>query len=114
VGRRRLDVRKPAFCEVPEAVAAASAGDRDLAPAFEELEHHSDVSTPVPAARLPGSDGAVDELAGQQRTAALELAEDVSAEARVLAQKLRSPTLPGVPVGSPAPHPRQDQREILD
>src|SRR5438093_6389482 len=73
VERRRLDVRKPTFCEVPEAVAAASSGDRDLAPAFEELEHHADVSTPVPAARLPGSDGAVDELAGQQRTAALEL-----------------------------------------
>jgi hypothetical protein len=62
------------------------ADDGDVAALLEELEHQSDLTVSPPAVRRPPR-RAVLELAGEQRTAPLELAQDVAPEARVLLEE---------------------------
>src|SRR5438477_735659 len=112
--RRRLDRWEPALREVPEPVTAAPAHDRNLTAALEQLEHHADVAIAEPAAGLPGTHGAVDELPRQERAASLELSQHVPAEGGVLPQELGAAPLRRVLPRAPAPHPGEEQRVILD
>jgi hypothetical protein len=55
------------------------------------------------------------EVAREHRSPPLELAEDVSPEARVGLEELVAALFPGVLVAAPAPpHPRLHERQVLD
>src|SRR5262249_43606154 len=61
--RYRLRLGIPTLGEVPETLSPAPADDGDVSAPVEDVEHHADVTASVPAARLPGSDRMVVELA---------------------------------------------------
>jgi hypothetical protein len=99
--------------EVPEALAAAAADDRDATAAVEDLEHDRDASASVPAVRLALRRRAVLDLAREERAAALELAEHVAPERRVRLQELVAAALPRVLVATAA-HAGAHERKRLD
>src|SRR5205807_2222571 len=88
---------------------------RDLPAHVKGLQHQADVPTSVPAVRQPVVGRLVLELAREERTAPLELAQHVAAKPRVLLQELAPPPValvrrrPAVP-----PHPCTEQRERFD
>ena len=112
----RLGRRIPAFGEIPQPLLSLSTGHRDDAVRVEDLEHQRDLAAAPPAMRLVRSrSGLVLELARRHRSVAVELAQDIALEARVLDEELGAPTLVRVAPTAPAPpHPRLDERQRLD
>src|SRR5207302_2497215 len=91
----RCRLGKPALRQVPEALLASPAGDRQPSLHPEELEHPVDVAAHRPAARLPVAAGGLLKVAGAQRPSGRGLAEDAISQVRVLGR-------PGRISGAPA------------
>jgi hypothetical protein len=83
-----------ALREVPQSLPPPAAGHRDLAAHGQKLEHLRHVAVVRPARRRPRLDVGVRDVAGDQRAADAQQAEDVAAEAVVA-------------VDPPAPPPRR-------
>ena len=84
----RLPSREAPLGEVPDALVALAADDRDLAAEPEDVEHPPERLAVVPAARAPLHDGAVLEVAREQRATPPELAQHVAPERRVRREPL--------------------------
>src|SRR5262249_32518730 len=109
--RNEVRLRPPTIGEIPQALAAATANACDLPAPMQRLEHQPDLPVPPPAVPAPAGPAAVLQLPAEQRPAALELAEDVPAEAGVLRDELLLPALLLVPRrASLVPDQRPDQR----
>src|SRR5439155_19826668 len=103
----------PALGEIPEPLFPAPADDRDHPASVQELEHQRHLAASPPVARFTGDHQVGFELAREQRPAALQLAQQVTAKPDVLLQELVAAPLPLVLDAAP-PHPGPDQREVLD
>src|SRR5205823_768353 len=106
-------LRIPALAEVPESLSVAPADDRDFAAAAQQLEHEAHLGSPPPDVMLFAHARVVLDLAREERTAPLELAQHVAAEGSVRLEEFRAAELPRVRAAPPS-HPRPDQREVLD
>src|SRR5262249_48696515 len=111
--RHRLRLGIPTLGEVPETLSPSPADDGDVSAPVEDVEHHADVTASVPAARLPGSDRMVGELAVEQRASSLELAEDKPAKTGIRLEELAGTSFPRV-LAALSTHPGPDERQILD
>ena len=111
--RDLLRLRVPALGEVPEPLPVAPTRNGDEAAAVEDLEHHGDAATSVPAVRSPREWCIALDLAREHRPVLLELAEHELPEAPVRGEELVSALLVRVLPPPPA-HPRLDKGEILD
>ena len=95
-----------ALGEVPSAMTALAADDRDLALAQQEVEHDRHLVGSRPAVRCATDLCGVGDVCGQQRTLRAESREHVVAESRVGVEPLaRALAL------RPAPHRREHQRQ---
>ena len=113
--RRRLGLGIPALGEIPQALATAAPGDRDLAVEVHRHQHQPDAPRTPPAMVALGADGQVFEVAGEEWPFGLEPADDVAPERAILGQELAHPPLAlVVPRALPVAHPGADEREILD
>jgi hypothetical protein len=111
----RLARREDALAEVPNPLLADAARDRYLAACLQHVEHEPHVAVAPPAVRLAAGRQVVLQFTRQQRAVALELAQDVAAEAGVLLQELADPTIPGGAAGASASHhPCPHERQVLD
>ena len=101
--------------EVPEPVAAATAGGRDLPALDEAVEHHPHVAVVVPAAGGPGHHAGVGQLAHRQRTVGAQPLEDVAPAVVVGPHPLPLGHLPVAQLALPRPlrHLGARQREVL-
>ena len=110
-----LGLREDALGEVPEALLADAAGDRDLAARGHDLEHQPHLAGAPPAVTLARRHQVVLEVAREQRAVALELAQHVAAEAGVRAQEVADPLVAlQLAAAAEARHPRPLQRQVLD
>src|SRR5205823_13850188 len=86
--RDLLRLRVPALGEVPQALALPAPDHGDEPLPREDLEHQSHLARAPPLVPVLADATRVRlDLPREQRAAALELAEDVALEARVLAQE---------------------------
>src|SRR4051812_9515298 len=98
--RHTLGLRIPALGDVPHALPAAAADDRDLSARAENFEHQSHLARAPPVVAVGALPAHVRvDLAREQRPALLELAQDVAAEGAVLVDELE-------PAPRPPPHAR--------
>jgi hypothetical protein len=113
----------PAPCQIPHALVALSANDRDPPRRPEYVQHLADVLAVVPPARAPRHLGAIIEVARSQRAAPPQLAQHVAREGRVRGPPLPDVGGPGGIAGWVAAHGRpvervvahrQDERPVLE
>src|SRR5439155_8023236 len=101
----------PPLGEAPEALPAAPPDHCHLADPVQGFEHLCDLAPAEPAMLAAPLRRPVLELARQERAATLELAQDVAAKPRVLAQELPPASVPAMRRDpSAAPHQGTDQR----
>src|SRR3954471_23159115 len=101
--RQRLGVGPHALRKIPESVSADAAGHRDLAAAGQHVHHQPQRAATPPRMPLVVPPRVIFEVARKQRPVPLDLAQDVSAETRVLPQEVLRPEIPlGLQVPEPA------------
>ena len=107
----RLGLGVPPLGEVPDALLALPADDRDLAARREALEHEAHLPRAPPAMALAAVAGRVLDLAREEGAALAELLQDVAPEGGVL---LEPGDDPQVERAVAAAHPRLEERQVLD
>src|SRR3954468_6194049 len=101
----------PALGEVPHALLAAPSDDGHLPARVQHAEHQPHLALAPPAVRVAPARPVVLDLAREQRSAPLELAQDVTPERRVLLQVVDQPAVERAVTPR---HARPDQRQVLD
>src|SRR5438067_2793806 len=102
----------PALGEIPQPLLALPSDDGDDAATFEQLERERDLAAAPPVVRLARHHQVCLDLARQQRSAQLELAQEETLEARVRLQEFGASAL--VHRGAAlAPHAGADERIVL-
>src|SRR5207245_3276741 len=88
---QRLGPREHALGKVPETMGADTAGDGYLAASGKDVEHEPQRATPPPRVAFGSGRDVLLQIPREQRTVVLEFAQQVAAEACVLAQEVAHP-----------------------
>src|SRR5262249_48991091 len=109
--RHLLDGRVPGLREGPDSLLALPADGRDEPSAFEQLEHQRDLAAAPPVVRVARDHQVGLDLPGKERTALLQLPQQVPLEARVRLEELGAANLVHL-LAAPALHSRDDQGQV--